>query len=80
MLDTALRRRGRLPAVRFDCGVDDPLLGANRTLQRALERAGVEHVYEEWPGGHEWACWETHLADTLRFFAEQERRRASAES
>ena len=34
-----------------------------------LDQRGVPHVYEEFPGGHEWPYWERHLADSLRFFA-----------
>ena len=28
------------------------------------------HRYEEFPGGHDWAYWQSHVADSLRFFAE----------
>lgn len=57
-----------LPPLRFDCGVEDELLDANRDLHRALEERGITHVYEEFPGAHTWAYWEAHLADTLAFF------------
>lgn len=69
VLDTLLRNRARLPALRFDCGTNDPLLADNRTLHVALAEAGIAHTYEEFSGGHEWPYWETHFADTLRFFA-----------
>ena len=69
VLDTLLRSRARLPALRFDCGTDDPLLADNRALHAALTEAGIAHSYEEFPGGHEWPYWENHFADTLRFFA-----------
>lgn len=68
-LEAILSHRRDLPPMRFDCGLDDPLLEANRELHAALEEEGIEHVYEEFPGGHEWPYWEEHLADTLRFFA-----------
>ena len=74
VLDALLRNRDLLPPIRFDCGRADWLLGANRDLHRALEEAGVPHVYEEFEGGHEWSYWEAHLEDTLRFFAEVLRR------
>ncbi len=61
---------GALPPIRFDCGRDDALIGANRTLHRALEQAGVAHRYVENDGGHDWAYWTRALADTLRFFGE----------
>jgi Predicted esterase len=69
VLDTLLRHRDRLPPIRFDCGLDDPLLSANRALHAALRNAGIFHLYAESPGGHEWSYWETQLAETLRFFA-----------
>jgi S-formylglutathione hydrolase FrmB len=61
--------RSRLPPLRFDCGTGDGLLAGNRALHAALDARGVEHVYEEFPGGHDWPYWKLHLADTLRFFA-----------
>jgi S-formylglutathione hydrolase FrmB len=64
-----LANRDRLPPLRFDCGKGDPLLAPNRQLHAQLEQHGIAHVYEEFPGGHEWPYWEKHLADTLRFFA-----------
>jgi S-formylglutathione hydrolase FrmB len=61
----------KLPPLRFDCGVADELIDANRTLHGQLNAAGIPHTYEEFPGGHEWPYWAEHIADTLRFFAAQ---------
>lgn len=63
-----IRNKDRLPRVRFDCGSSDLLIEHNRKLHAQLDEAGVEHVYEEFPGGHEWPYWTKHLAKTLRFF------------
>ena len=68
-LDAILAHRGELPPLRFDCGLDDNLLEPNRQLHRGLLEHGIDHAYEEFPGGHEWDYWRDHLADTLRFFA-----------
>jgi enterochelin esterase-like enzyme len=68
-LDAMLAHRADLPPLRFDCGRGDRLLDANRALHAELERHGIPHSYEEFDGGHQWAYWETHLADSLRFFA-----------
>ena len=62
--------RAHLPPIRFDCGVDDKLIEHNRTLHRDLERLGIPHIYEEFPGAHEWSYWEKHLEDSLRFFGQ----------
>lgn len=57
-----------LPPIRFDCGLDDPFLAANRALHFALEQRGVPHVYAERPGGHDWRYWSSAIEETLRFF------------
>jgi enterochelin esterase-like enzyme len=62
--------RAQLPPVRFDCGTEDLQIEENRQLHRDLHAGGIPHVYEEFPGGHEWPYWERHLADSLRFFAQ----------
>ena len=59
-----------LPALRFDCGRDDPFIGANRQLHAELQAAGIAHGYAEHDGGHGWAYWARHLEDTLRFFGQ----------
>ena len=60
--------RSDLPPLRFDCGIDDPLIDGNRKLHAKLEEAGIEHQYQEFPGAHEWPYWTEHLRETLLFF------------
>jgi len=69
VLDTMLTHRDQLPPIRFDCGVDDLLIEPNRALHRALETQGIAHLYEEFPGAHEWPYWEQQIERTLRFFS-----------
>jgi putative tributyrin esterase len=71
---TFQRFRGHLPPVRLDCGKNDQLIEYNRLLHRQMEEAGIEHIYEEHAGAHEWSYWAEHVIDTLRFFASQIRR------
>lgn len=59
-----------LPALRFDCGRDDPFIAANRQLHAELQAAGIAHEYAEHDGSHGWAYWAQHLEDTLRFFGQ----------
>lgn len=59
----------RLPPLRFDCGTEDFLIEHNRELHLELLAAGVEHVYEEFEGEHDWTYWHHHLAYSLRWFA-----------
>ncbi len=59
-----------LPNLRFDCGTEDQLIEYNRTLYQQLSDAGIDHMYEEFPGGHEWEYWGKHIKNTLLFFAD----------
>jgi len=61
--------RDRLPAIRFDCGTEDGLLEENRAFHRHLEKLGIPHEYEEFPGAHNWAFWDEHVQEALRFHA-----------
>ncbi|MGD0890947.1 MAG: alpha/beta hydrolase-fold protein [Terracidiphilus sp.] len=63
------QNREQIPSLRFDCGREDSLLEGNRALHEALITAGVEHVYEEFDGGHTWDFWSAHLLHTLRFMS-----------
>jgi len=63
-------REGHIPSMRFDCGTEDQLISHNRQLHKRLAKANIDHVYEEFPGGHEWSYWQEHIKKSLRFFAE----------
>lgn len=59
--------RAKLPAIRFDCGMDDFLLEHNRQFHDHLQRQGIPHEYEEFPGTHCWEYWDTHVREALEF-------------
>ena len=54
------------PVISFDCGVDDELIGYNRDFHAHLESIGLAHHYAEYPGGHTWDYWDTHVQEALR--------------
>jgi enterochelin esterase-like enzyme len=59
--------RAKIPAICFDCGVEDPLIEHNRALHAHLEGLGIPHEYEEYPGGHNWAYWDEHIQEAIQF-------------
>lgn len=67
LLHWAKTNRDHLPPLRFDCGTEDPLIGANRDLHRDLQQMNVPHEYQEFPGGHDWNYWSEHVRHTLEF-------------
>jgi enterochelin esterase-like enzyme len=67
-LQWLLANKSHLPFFRFDCGKDDILIEANRQLHQALVENDIPHMYEEYPGAHEWPYWQEHIVDTLLFF------------
>ncbi|MEM8899433.1 MAG: alpha/beta hydrolase-fold protein [Bacteroidota bacterium] len=68
VIQAAEKHKEILPPIRFDCGTSDPLLAANRTLHNQFTRLGIPHVFEEFPGGHEWPYWQEHVVSSLNFF------------
>lgn len=60
-------RPGAKPAIRFDCGGSDFLIEDSRRLHALLTRKGIDHVYEEHPGDHNWAYWDLHVQAALDF-------------
>ena len=68
VIDVLHKNKKNLPAIRFDCGTKDNLLEVNRTLHRELSALNINHIYDEFDGGHEWPYWQKHLEQTLKFF------------
>ncbi len=61
------RNDARLPALRFDIGVNDTWAAQNRDFDAALTRLGVPHTYAEYAGAHTWDYWRAHLPESLGF-------------
>jgi S-formylglutathione hydrolase FrmB len=59
--------RDRRPAIEFDCGLSDSLLGDNRRFHPLLQSLGWQHVYTEYPGGHSSAYVDARLPEMLAF-------------
>lgn len=57
----------RRPALRFDCGVEDRLIGDNRAFHAFLDSVNIAHEYEEFPGAHEWGYWDRHVQEAIAF-------------
>ena len=73
LLDRARARGAVLPALKVDCGTDDPFLAGNRAFRDALRSRGVALDYAEFPGGHDWPYWRTHAAESLVWLSGQMR-------
>ncbi len=59
--------RRKAPAIRFDCGTDDGLLGSSRSFHAHLKKLGIKHEYREFPGNHNWAFWDEHVQEAIKF-------------
>jgi enterochelin esterase-like enzyme len=61
---------GTMPALFVDAGTEDALfVDQSRAFRWEAERAGVPIIYHEWPGGHDWVYWRTHVGESLAFLA-----------
>ncbi|MFB3892203.1 MAG: alpha/beta hydrolase [Phycisphaerae bacterium] len=62
-----LKRAGKRIAYRLDCGTEDHLIEDNRRFHAHLTKIGFAHEYAEHPGEHNWAYWDLHIQETIRF-------------
>jgi S-formylglutathione hydrolase FrmB len=60
-------KKSERPRLRFDCGVDDFLIEANRGFHNHLAALGYKHEYAEFPGDHSWAYWDEHVQEAIAF-------------
>jgi putative tributyrin esterase len=61
--------RATMPALAFDCGVEDHLIGDSRRFHARLEALGVPHRYEEHAGAHTWDYWDRHVPAAIAHHA-----------
>lgn len=57
----------KYPALKIDCGREDGLIDVNRRFVRHLRKLGLEHVYKEYKGAHNWDYWDAHIRETIDF-------------
>jgi enterochelin esterase family protein len=76
-LDTAISGAFKDPAninkklnlLYISCGREDSRITATKGMREELGRRGIEVVYTDWPGTHEWKVWRRALADmAMRIF------------
>lgn len=58
---------GRVPPLRFDCGLEDFLLQQNRDFHQHLTKMNIPHEYQEFAGGHNWPYWDEHVREAIAF-------------
>jgi S-formylglutathione hydrolase FrmB len=63
-------RRGALPYLYLDCGLEDPWLAHNRDFAAALAERRIAHEYRQLPGRHVWPYWDARARDILRVASE----------
>jgi len=68
LIDSLIANRNHLKPFRFDCGKDDSLLKFNKKLHSQLQKANIQHNYEEFEGGHNWDYWKNNIMKTILFF------------
>ena len=61
------KKAGQCPSIRIDCGTEDFLIQENRDYHAALNKLGIHHQYEEFPGDHNWNYWDIHVREAISF-------------
>lgn len=62
-----LKAKGeRFPTLRLSCGTSDFMLNESRAFDAFLTEQGVEHIYVEGDGGHDFGFWNAQLEPSIR--------------
>lgn len=69
-----LSRNGPLPKMYMACGLQDRLLGSNRSFRDCLEESGIDLTYEETEGNHNWDFWNDQIQKVLEWLPLDEAR------
>jgi S-formylglutathione hydrolase FrmB len=59
-------RRGALPFLYLDCGLDDQWLAVNRDFAATLTARRIAHEFRQRPGAHVWPYWDEQAREILR--------------
>ncbi len=69
LIERAITRGERVPALFVDVGTTDHTLAMNRSFRERMAVLRVPLQYAEWGGAHDWPYWRSHLPESLRFIA-----------
>lgn len=62
-----------VPTVFQACGTEDGLLEVNRLYHKRMEESGMDIVYYESKGGHEWDFWDEWIKKALDWLPLEEK-------
>lgn len=64
------RAKGTMPEIFMACGTEDFLLQENRQFAAFLKEQGVDFIYRESGGGHDFTFWNQYLEPAVRWLAD----------
>jgi S-formylglutathione hydrolase FrmB len=68
------KNKNPLPKLYMMDGTDDFIYGQSVAIHQCLEKLGIEHVYEEYKGFHEWDIWDDAIEKMLTLFLGEPRK------
>ncbi len=71
MVENLVRSKRNLPYIYIACGKADFVLADNHKLEAHLHKLGVDHLYVEDEGGHDWDFWDKYIKLYLDFLSSE---------
>ncbi len=65
LIHQACANKTSLPKLYQTCGTEDFLYANNWDVHQQIKALGLDYVYKEAPGAHNWAYWDEHIQDVL---------------
>lgn len=67
LVNEIIRTGAPKPRLYQACGTEDFLYSANTEFRDFIQGKGFDHRYEEGPGDHTWAFWDTYIQKAIDF-------------
>ena len=67
LVQKLLDEKKDIPNLYLACGKEDFLRDKNVDFSQFLKEHHVEHVYEEWTGGHDWIFWDQAIEKVIKW-------------
>ena len=59
------KRNAEIPQIYMACGTEDFLLDENRSYHNFLNSQGIDHIYKESTGVHDWTFWNEYIEKAI---------------
>lgn len=67
ILSAHVKKGDKLPRIYLAIGIEDFIYEIAQKTRKCMNDLGVSYTYDEGPGGHDWAFWDTYIQRAINW-------------